>query len=76
MWISILSALLTILRPLAEYFGATARLGRLQLRLASVRARQELEAERLKAEYAEIHRRGDKTATDLADALTHKPKED
>lgn len=76
MWISLLASLLTILRPLAEYFGATARLGRLQLRLASVRARQELEAERLKAEYAEIHRKPEKTGTDLADALTHKPKEE
>ena len=74
MWISLLASALAILRPLAEYFGATARLGRLQLRLAQVRARQELEAERLKAEYAEIQRRADKKGTDLADALTKKPE--
>ena len=74
MWISLLTAVLTILRPLADYFGATARLGRLQLRLAAVRARQALEAERLKAEYAEIQRRADKTGADLADALTKKPE--
>lgn len=64
--IAVLGVLVSIYRA---YFSAPAMLAKLQLKLESLKARQQVEAERLRATYARINAEPDRRGTDLANQL-------
>lgn len=76
MWVSVLSSILTLVMALyRQLWSEPAQLKRLQLKLASVKARQEVEAERLKAAYQRIEGEPFKGGQDLVDSLARSVKE-
>lgn len=61
MWTTILSGIVAVLVWVASWFSAESRLHRLELRLAERKAREAVEAERLKATYDRIEREKPRT---------------
>ena len=70
--ISVLGVLISLYR---QFFSAPAMLAKLQLKLEALKARQQVEAERLRATYARINAEPDRRGQDLADSL-NKSSED
>lgn len=74
MWTAALTALLAILRPIADYFSAQARLARREVQDARDTARQEVEAERLGSAYRRIEAEPPREADEVVRRLNEKFK--